>query len=200
MILTYIMHHTLTISEADTYAVLDLVRMSQKPSRANLPKEHVSPRLANRQLKFFFAILRERVYTKLLNWQQQTMHHSKGKAASWLPAFCVTLGLAMVLEDSQHTLWIQADTKVLKDPSIPSEHANAEAANACERIDTCFGLLVGLFQLKYRDKTWTIGSFGNGTPLLNDVSANAFLANVHALVVEKREFHALPLIIRDADC
>ncbi|KAK0266521.1 hypothetical protein LTS09_000474 [Friedmanniomyces endolithicus] len=188
MIITYIMGHTLTLSEPTAHTVLSAVKLSPKPPAHQLPTQHISPRLANRQLKFFFHILRDNAYKDLLNWQQQTLRSSPRKEASWLPAFCVTLGLAMVLEEIQRTIWIQADAKAKKDAAnVSREQAETEAVNACERIDGRFGLLVGLFQCKYRDRKWGVGSFGNQTPEVRDPVARGFLGGVMGLLLEKQE-------------
>ncbi|KAK1809459.1 hypothetical protein LTR12_016174 [Friedmanniomyces endolithicus] len=188
MIITYIMGHTLTLSEPTAHTVLSAVKLSPKPPAHQLPTHHISPRLANRQLKFFFHILRDNAYKDLLNWQQQTLRSSPRKEASWLPAFCVTLGLAMVLEEIQRTIWIQADAKAKKDAAnVSREQAETEAVNACERIDGRFGLLVGLFQCKYRDRKWGVGSFGNQTPEVRDPVARGFLGGVMGLLLEKQE-------------
>jgi len=189
MVITYIMGHTLTIAEETAFGVLDAVKMSKKP--AEMTTQHVSPRLANRQLKFFLNVLREKVYLELLNWQQQTLRSSPKKEATWLSAFCVTLGIAMMLEEVQRTIWIQADAKSKKETNVTVEQANTEAFNACERIDDRYKLLVGLFQCKYRDKNWGVGSFGNQTPQLRDPQSNAFLREVLELLYEKREFGRL---------
>jgi hypothetical protein len=188
MILTYIMGHTLTISGDTAHGVLANVKLSQKPSPAELPKHHVSPRLANRQLKFFFGILRKKVYVDLLNWQQQTLHSSAKKESSWLPAFCVTLGLAMMLEEVQRLIWIQAASIKASD-NISLTDAMTKASNACKRIDEHFDLLVGLFQCKYRAKAWStgMGSFGPNTPPLRDPINVQFLGEVHSLLREKRK-------------
>ncbi|TKA73373.1 hypothetical protein B0A55_06370 [Friedmanniomyces simplex] len=195
MVLTYIMGHTLTLPEHTTPAVLAAVRMSPPPHPPTLTStHHTSPRLANRQLKFFFHLLRERVYLDLLHWQQQTLRSSPRKDATWLPAFCVTLGIAMVLEEVQRTLWIQADAKARKDAAnVTRAQAETEAANACARIDERFKLLVGLFQCKYRDRKWGLGgSFGNQTPEVRDPVSRGFLAGVLGLLYEKREFVITP--------
>jgi len=184
MIITYIMGHTLTIEENTAYGVVDAIRHSQKP--IHIP-QHTSPRLANRQLKFFFCVLRNQVYENILNWQQQTLHSSGKKDATWLPAFCVMLGFAMGLEEVQRTIHIQADAKAQKGETTADE-ATTEAMNACKRIDERFNLLVGLFQMKYRDRKWTHGSFGNGTPELRDPVEVNFLAQLYVLLLEKRKF------------
>lgn len=102
------------------------------------------------------------------------------------------LGFAMVLEEVQRTLQIQADAKVAKG-EMNEEAANAEAKNACERIDARYKLLVGLFQCKYRDKKWgDSGSFGPGTPQLKGMAEKRFLSTLRMLVEEKRKFNTLP--------
>lgn len=184
MIITYIMGHTLTIAEDTAEGVVDAVRHSWKPHDI---ESHISPRLANRQLKFFFCVLRNQVYENILNWQQQTLHSSGKKEATWLPAFCVMLGFAMVLEEVQRTIHIQADAKAQKGEMTP-EQAETEAINACERIDARFNLLVGLFRCKYRDRKWgPNGSFGHGTPVLTDPYERDFLGQLYTLLWEKRE-------------
>ena len=184
MIITYIMGHTLTVLEETLPSVLASVKLSRPGQR--LP--HTSPRLANRQLKFFFAIIRTNIYEKILKWQQQTLHTSGKKEASWLPAFCAMLGFAMVLEEVQRTIQIQADAKAAKG-EMTFDQANTEARYACERIDARFKLLVGLFQCKYRDKTWgENGSFGPQTPVLRNPIKVEFLRRVRVLVDEKRKF------------
>ena len=182
MIITYIMGHTLTILEDTLVSVLSSIRLSARPDQA---LRHTSPRLANRQLKFFFSVLRNNIYEKILKWQQQTLHNSNKKEATWVPAFCVMLGFAMVLEEVQRTIIIQADAKATKGEST-ADQAETEAENACGRIDERFKLLVGLFQCKYRDRKWgENGSFGPGTPELRDQTTRDFLQQLRMLVLEK---------------
>lgn len=184
MIITYIMGHTLTIVEDTLPSVITSVKLSPQAGQS-LP--HTSPRLANRQLKFFFAVLRNNIYEKILKWQQQTLHTSGKKDSTWLPAFCAMLGFAMVLEEVQRTIQIQADAKAAKE-EMTHDAANTEAYNACERIDARFKLLVGLFQCKYRDKKWgEHGSFGTGTPTLKDENAKDFLSQLRQLLEERRK-------------
>lgn len=185
MVITYIMGHTLTILEDTLPTVLNSVKLSPRPK---LMAKHTSPRLANRQLKFFFHVLRSNIYEKVLKWQQQTLHTSGKKEETWLPAFCATLGFAMVLEEVQRTIQIQADAKATKNEMSP-EQATTEARYACDRIDDKFAFLVGLFQCKYRDRKWgENGSFGNQTPEVPEMRARKFLSELRQLVEEKREF------------
>lgn len=185
MLITFIMGHTITFSNDTVVGVFDAIRHSPKPKTVS---PHTSPRLATQQLKFFFCVLRNQMYENVLNWQQQTLHSSGKKEATWLPAFCVMLGFAMVLEEVQRTIYIQADSKSYKG-EMSFEQANIEAFNACERIDNRFKLLVGLFQCKYRDRKWDMGSFGRGTPEFNTAAENIFCNQVYRLLLEKRKFH-----------
>ncbi|KAK5173530.1 uncharacterized protein LTR77_002211 [Saxophila tyrrhenica] len=183
MVITYIMGHTLTIPDSQLPHVFSHIRHSDCGEL--LP--HTSPRLANRQIKFYFDVLRGAVYTKMLNWQQQILRSSTRKEKHWLSSFCAILGFAMVLEEVQRTLQIQADAKITKS-EMTETAALFEARNACSRIDDRFELLVYLFQGKYRHKAWTQGSFGPGTPCYKeDLAAQTFLRNVRHLLEEKRE-------------
>ncbi|KAH9826832.1 fungal zn binuclear cluster domain containing protein [Teratosphaeria destructans] len=185
MMITYIMGHTLTISEDTLFGVFDSIRHSQKPRDVS---RRTSPRLAARQLKFFFGCMREQVYGTLLNWAQQTFHSSKDKTETWLPAFCVMLGLAMGLEEVQRTLHLQADTSIEQGVKSVAE-ATTEAVNACGRIDERFTLLVGLYQCKYRDRKWNdCGSFGPSTPRVGEPCQHNFLVQLHMMVREKAEY------------
>lgn len=182
------MGHTLTLLEETHYSILTHLTTPHKPP--NLPR-HTSPRLANRQLKFFFSILRNDLYTKILKWQQQTLRTAGPKENTWLPIFCAMLAFGMVLEEVQRTLLIQADAKAQKREKSEVD-AVAEARNACERIDERWGLLVGLFQCKYRNRAWgSRGTFGNQTPVLEGAAEREFCRELRGLVVEKCEYFCI---------
>jgi hypothetical protein len=184
LIVTYIMGHTLTITEETLPTVHAHLRSAYKP--VNLAP-HTSPRLANRQLKFFFHVLRNQIYEDILKWQQATLHTSGGKNTTWLSTFVVMLAFAMVLEEAQRTIQIQADAKYRKRERSYDE-AQQEASNACERIDARFQLLIGLFQCKYRDKKWVHGgSFGPQTPRLRNPAEHNFAVQLRNLLEERRE-------------
>jgi hypothetical protein len=186
LIVTYIMGHTLTITEDTLPMVHTHLRSAYKP--ANL-MPHTSPRLANRQLKFFFNGLRDKIYEDILKWQQATLHTSGGKNTTWLSTFTVMLAFAMVLEEIQRTIQIQADAKWRKRERSYDE-VQQEASNACERIDERFQLLIGLFQCKYRDKKWVRGgSFGPQTPRLRDAAEHNFCVELRSLLEERRKLH-----------
>lgn len=182
MMITYIMGHTLTIVEETLPTVISHVRHTTKPNQYT---RHTSPRLANRQLKFFFAVLRNNIYEKILKWQQQTLHTAGKKETTWLQAFCVMLGFAMVLEEVQRTLQIQADASAQKE-EMSYEDAQRQAYNACERIDERYRFLIGLFQCKYRDRKWGgNGSFGSGTPELKEPVQKQFLRDLRILLLQR---------------
>jgi hypothetical protein len=187
LIITYIMGHTLTITQETLPMVHSHLRSGYKPTDL---APHTSPRLANRQLKFFFHVLRNQIYEDILKWQQATLHTSGGKDTTWLSTFVVMLAFAMVLEEAQRTMQIQADAKWRKRECSYNE-AQQEASNACERIDARFALLIGLFQCKYRDKKWVRGgSFGPQTPRLRVEVEHTFCSQLRELVEEQRESNA----------
>jgi hypothetical protein len=100
------------------------------------------------------------------------------------------LAFAMVLEEAQRTMQIQADAKWRK-RECSYDEAQQEASNACERIDARFALLIGLFQCKYRDKKWVRGgSFGPQTPRLRNPVEHTFCEQLRELVEENRELKA----------
>ena len=181
--ITYIMGHTLTIVEETLPSVINHIRYTPRYPTST----HTSPRLANRQLKLYFGMMRKAIYDRILNWQQQVLHGSGQKEGTWLASFCAVLGFGMVLEEVQRTLFIQMDAKITKN-ELSQSAAVFEAKNACDRIDGRYRLLVGLFQCKYRDKRWgSDGSFGPSTPRYSDLAANEFLGNVRELLEEKRK-------------
>lgn len=184
LIVTYIMGHTLTIAEDTLPTVLASVRYTPKQSH---PEQHTSPRLANRQLKHYFSSLRHHTYLKVLHRQQQTFHDSKRKEAHWLVSFCALLGFAMVLEEIQRTVQIQADAKWAKGETSQAL-ADAEARRHCQGIDAKFDKLVVFFQKKYRDRKWgDDGSFGPGTPQYRSLPESSFLLRLYGLLVQRRE-------------
>jgi hypothetical protein len=185
IIITYIMGHTLCITEDTLHPVINNIRHSPKPPAV---QKFTSPRIANRQLKFFFHLVRNSIYEKVLKWQQHTLHTGGKKQETWLQAFCVTLGFAMVLEEVQRTMQCQAEATICRQAATPQAAYN-EAYRHCENIDNRYRLLIGLFQCKYRDRSWgDRGSFGSGTPEFRDPVASTFLHNLRVLV-EQREDH-----------
>ena len=71
MIITYIMGHTLTILDGTLPDAISSIRLTKPPAQLT---KHTSPRLANRQFKFFFAVMRNQIYERILRWLQQILH------------------------------------------------------------------------------------------------------------------------------
>lgn len=192
LILTYIMGHTMTIVEDTLPDVLRRVP-SQPPScsKEALPwakgYKHISPRLTNRQLKFHFCGLRQAIYADLLKDMQIMMASSTPKDETWLPVFCTMLGFAMVLEEVQCSLQIQADA-LTRDKPGDVEEAQNKARRASESIDENFGLMIQLFQRKYRDRGWvTPGPLANQTPQVQYNAEQNFLQQLRTLVEKRSE-------------
>lgn len=181
LIITYIMGHTLTIAEDTLSAVLSTVNYTGRLEK------HTSPRLANRQLKHYFAHLRREAYLKILRSQQRILRDTGSATDHWLVSFCTLLGFAMVLEECQRTIQIQADARVVKG-EMEAAGAQAEAVQNCARIDARFAFFVWAFRKKYSKKVWEAGSFGARTPEYRTVAEGAFLGRLRGLVVQRRMF------------
>ena len=184
LVITFLMGRVLCLEEDTLDDVLSCLQFSSPPQHV---PSRTSPRVTNRQLKYFFHMLRTSHYESMLKWQQQTMHTSGKRERTWLPAFCTMLGFAMVLEELQLALYIQAAAKI-EDP-MTYEHsgdraeAHKEARDACSTIDDRFNLLQGIFQCKYRDKNWPArGTFGYSSPEVREPVSNRFLTELFALV------------------
>lgn len=182
IVVTYIMGHTLTLADETVNSVLAHLGNSFNASELGA---FPSPRLANRQFKYFFATIRNRMYQDVLKALHNLLRGSK-KQATWLSAFCIMIALAMVLEEDQRTLHIQADAKVSKGEA-GSASADAEACRACATIDGRFQFLMALFQGKYKARNATHGSFGENTPELTEPIERQFAQEVYNLLQEKRK-------------
>lgn len=184
IVVTYVMGHTLTIPDPYLQDVIDHVQFT--PSKPWC--SHTSPRLANRQLKFYFGVLRCRMYDEILMSLQKVLRCSILTEENWLCAFCAILGLAMGLEEVQRAIWIQADAKIVKNEA-PYHSAIMEARNACQRIDDRFDLLIKVFHLKYRHRNWgENGSFGVSTPQFEATEQREFCRGVWSVLNEDRKF------------
>jgi len=73
------------------------------------------------------------MYADLLNWLQKTLRAAGKKEESWLSAFYVTLGFAMMLQKQQRDIHFQTDAKAHKHKRSVEE-AQQEAQHACRRI------------------------------------------------------------------
>lgn len=186
LLVTYIMAHVLTIERDTVHSVMRSLQRAKPPSNVR-GMQHISPRLANQQLKCYFSRIRAKMYEQLLKQFQAILIKflPGAKESTWTQSFCLMLGFAMVLEELQHTLFIQADVSATRGTASHAQ-ANQQCADACHRIDERFALLIGIYRCKYRDKTWTgLGSFGPGTPRLEDPASDNFARRVRHLLDQR---------------
>jgi hypothetical protein len=143
IVVTYIMGHTLTIQE-------ETKEQSLRQLRSYIPGVYASfcsPRMTNRQLKYFFCRLHQTIMTNVLNKLQQIFKSSKG-CDKWTSAFCAVLGLAMAHEDNQKTIHLVTQTKAASH-EMSVQDAEAQSDATCEDIDGKFSFIMGIFRWKY---------------------------------------------------
>lgn len=147
IVVTYIMSHTLTIDEATKHATLS--RMHSYSPDAYVDN-YTSPRMTNRQLKYFFSRLQRSIQTTVLNKLQQIFKSSKG-CDKWLAAFVAVLGMCMALEDEQKTIHLVMLTKAQTE-GLDSRDMQGQADIACREIDAKMQFIQQIFRWKYNRK------------------------------------------------
>jgi hypothetical protein len=177
------MSHTLTIAEEGKHATLS--RMHSYGGLNAYTDNFTSPRMTNRQLKYFFARLQRTIQATVLNKLQQIFKSSKG-CDKWLAAFVAVLGMCMALEDQQKTIHLVMQTRSASEGTDPRD-AQSQADSACCEIDTRMLFVQQIFRWKYNRKH---------NPLLNpdhdwekevgfgDASSVCFVRQVAQLVRE----------------
>lgn len=148
MVVTFIMSHTLTI--ADEHKDDALSRMHSYPGPSVYPEKFVSPRMTNRQLKYFFCRIQRAIIGNVLNKLQQIFKSSKG-CDKWLSAFVAVLGLCMAQEDQQKTIHLVMQTKA-RTEGLDMRDAQVRADIACREIDNQMKFIFTLFRWKYNRK------------------------------------------------
>ena len=190
IVVTFIMSHTLTIAPETKYAIL-----SRMHSFNGQNETYTSPRMTNRQLKYFFSRVQRSIQNSLLNKLQQIFKSSKG-CDKWLAAFITIVGMCMALEDQQKTIHLVQTTKSttegldVRDAQNHADHANRE-------IDTQMHFIQQIFRWKYNRKH---------NPLLNadhdwekevgfgDASSVNFVRQVAQLVKENSRFYFVIMV------
>lgn len=185
IVVTFIMSHTLTIAPETKYATL-----ARMHSFNGMNESYTSPRMTNRQLKYFFARVQRSIQTALLNKLQQIFKSSKG-CDKWLAAFITIVGMCMALEDQQKTIHLVQTTKTTME-GLDDRDAQAQADHANREIDSQMHFIQQVFRWKYNRKH---------NPLLNsdhdwekeagfgDASSVNFVRQVAQLVKENSECH-----------
>jgi hypothetical protein len=148
IVVTFIMSHTLTIAEETKVATLS--RMHSYSGHHSYVDNYTSPRMTNRQLKYFFSRLQRSIQVTVLNKLQQIFKSSKG-CDKWLAAFVAVLGMCMALEDQQKTIHLVMSTKSATE-GIDQRDAQDQADIACREIDERMRFVQQIFRWKYNRK------------------------------------------------
>ncbi|KAL5122022.1 hypothetical protein ACEQ8H_000238 [Pleosporales sp. CAS-2024a] len=148
LVVTFIMSHALTIAEEGKHKTLSRMHSYAGPSA--YAERFISPRMANRQLKYFFNRLQRQIQALVLNKLQQIFKSSKG-CDKWLAAFVAVLGMCMALEDEQKHIHLVMWTRVSTEGGDARE-AQDQAAAACREIDTRMLFVQQIFRWKYNRK------------------------------------------------
>ena len=180
IVVTFIMSHTLTIAPETKYDTL-----ARMYSFNGQDESYASPRMTNRQLKYFFSRVQRTIQNALLNKLQQIFKSSKG-CDKWLAAFVTIVGMCMALEDQQKTIHLVQTTKSTTE-GLDARDAQNHADHANRDIDTQMHFIQQIFRWKYNRKH---------NPLLNpdhdwekevgfgDASSVSFVRQVAQLVKE----------------
>lgn len=142
------MSHTLTIAEETKISTLS--RMHSYRDGNAYVENYTSPRMTNRQLKYFFSRLQHSIQNNLLNKLQQMFKSSKG-CDKWLAAFLAVVGMCMALEDQQKTTHLVMSTRSMTE-GIDQRVAQEQADAACREIDTRIHFIQQIFRWKYNRK------------------------------------------------
>lgn len=142
------MSHTLTIAEEGKHNTLS--RMHSYGGLNAYADNFTSPRMTNRQLKYFFSRLQRQIHTAVLNKLQQIFKSSRG-CDRWLAAFIAVLGMCMALEDQQKTIHLVMSTKAATE-GTDQRDAQGQADIACREIDTRMLFVQQIFRWKYNRK------------------------------------------------
>ena len=148
IVVTFIMSHTLTIAEETKAATLSRMHSYSGPN--SYVENYTSPRMTNRQLKYFFSRLQRSIQANVLNKLQQIFKSSKG-CDKWLAAFIAVLGMCMALEDQQKTIHLVMSTKAQTE-GIDHRDAQDQADIACREIDQRMHFVQQIFRWKYNRK------------------------------------------------
>jgi hypothetical protein len=142
------MSHVLTIAEETKHGTLSKMHSYGGPS--SYVQNFTSPRMANRQLKYFFCRIQRTIMATVLNKLQQIFKSSKG-CDKWLAAFVAVIGLCMAQEDQQKTIHLVMETKA-RTEGLDIRDAQSHADIACREIDKQMNFIFGLFRWKYNRK------------------------------------------------
>jgi hypothetical protein len=181
------MSHTLTIAEETKNQTLS--KMRSYTHAGAYVQNFTSPRMTNRQLKYFFARLQRSILSTVLNKLQQIFKSSKG-CDKWIAAFVAVTGMAMAHEDQQMTVHQVMQTRAVSE-GWDVRDAQAQADIACREIDARMNFVSQIFRWKYNRKCNPIRDaeleWGKEVGF-GDESSVTFVRSVSQLVKENSEF------------
>ncbi|KAF1949598.1 hypothetical protein CC80DRAFT_255834 [Byssothecium circinans] len=148
IVTTYIMSHTITIAEETK--VQTLSKMHSYTSPQAYVQNYTSPRMTNRQLKYFFARLQRSILSAVLNKLQQIFKSSKG-CDKWVAAFVAVVGMCMAQEDQQKTIHQVMQTRAATE-GFDYRDGQMQAEIACREIDARMNFISQIFRWKYNRK------------------------------------------------
>ncbi|KAF2752443.1 hypothetical protein EJ05DRAFT_345993 [Pseudovirgaria hyperparasitica] len=180
---TYIVSHTLTIPEEHKVEILSKLS-NYGPDDYG---DKTSPRLANRQIKHFYARLQREMMKMLLGRLQNMLEGSRGYD-EWTDAFIIVLGLAIATEGILKNVNSILDSRVGQgdcEMSFAEESAN----EAVRRIDGCFDIIIELFQKKYARSCNPIKDCKNDwSAKITQPGMITCLQKLSSLIQDKRNF------------
>ncbi|KAF2752938.1 hypothetical protein EJ05DRAFT_505573 [Pseudovirgaria hyperparasitica] len=183
IITTYIVAHILTIP--DEHKVDILSKLSNY--RPDDYGDKTSPRLANRQIKHFYARLQREMVKMLLGRLQNMLEGSKGYD-KWTDAFIIVLGLAIAVEGIQKNVNSILDGRVGQG-DFERSFAEESANEAVRRIDGCFDIIIELFQKKYARSCNPIKDCKNDwSAKITQPGMITCLQKLSSLIQDKRNF------------
>ncbi len=189
------MSHAFSIIEEEQQGVL-----SQLQFQSDSYQRFCTPRMANRQIKFFYAQMHSKTLDNVLGKLQQILHASSRDCSKWISAFFAILGLAMALEDTQITIHNFYDSSMaLAEPNGEEElRSKVEGERLCRDIDDRFTFITTLFRCKYnRTSNPLRDDTEDWETKLKDQCTSRFVRNVSYLVKEKcRRACAVPRFLR----
>jgi len=183
IVVSFIMSHTLTIADENIH-VLSHLHNSQ-----NTIQKFTSPRMTNRQLKFFFSRIQKASVTAVLNKMQQIFKSSKG-CDKWLAAFVTVLGLCMAHEDMQQRVHTTMSTRAAEEGQ-DERVMQARAEETCREIDERMEFIFGIFRWKYNRKCNPLRDAKHAWDReagFGDEDSLTFVRRVAQLVAENTDF------------
>jgi hypothetical protein len=187
IVVTFIMSHTLTIAEETKAATLS--HMYSYGGHNSYVDNYTSPRMTNRQLKYFFSRLQRSIQTTVLNKLQQIFKSSKG-CDKWVAAFVAMLGMCMALEDQQKTIHVVMSTKASTE-GMDQRDAQGQAEFACREIDQRMLFVQQIFRWKYNRKCNPMRDAGHDWDKevgFGDAGSVEFVRHVAQLVKENSTY------------